>query len=118
MLFRSCIRDYIHVMDLADAHLKAIDYLADGGASTILNCGYGHGYSVREVLNTVKRVNGSEFKVIESARRAGDPAQLVSDNQRIREILGWQPRYDDLGIICETALQWERNGNRPLLKTG
>lgn len=114
----TCIRDYIHVMDLADAHLKAIDYLADGGASTILNCGYGHGYSVREVLNTVQRVNGSEFKVIESARRAGDPAQLVSDSRKIREILGWQPRYDDLGIICETALQWERNGNRPLLKTG
>jgi len=114
----TCIRDYIHVEDLAAAHLSALNYLAGGGDSRILNCGYGHGYSVREVLDTVRRVNGADFAVAESNRRAGDPAQLVADNSAIREALGWAPKYDDLEIICETALRWEQNGNRPISKTG
>ena len=113
----TCIRDYIHVQDLAAAHLKALDYLATGGESRVLNCGYGHGYSVREVLDTVRLVNGADFPMSEASRRAGDPAQLVADNRAIRETLGWAPRYDNLEIICETALRWERNGNRPLFKT-
>lgn len=102
------IRDYIHVEDLADAHLKAIDYLCDGGESQILNCGYGHGYSVREVLETVQRVHGSPLNIIEQARRAGDPPALIAGADRIRGVLGWKPRYDDLEEIARSSLNWER----------
>lgn len=104
----TCIRDYIHVEDLADAHLRALDYLATGGESATLNCGYGHGYSVREVLAAVERVSGRSLNVVETSRRSGDPAALIADNRRIRECLGWAPRYDDLDVIVETALRWER----------
>jgi UDP-glucose 4-epimerase len=101
------VRDYIHVEDLAAAHLKALDYLAAGGASTTLNCGYGHGYSVREVLQMVERVAGHPLKVHESPRRAGDPPSLVSHAERIRQVLGWTPRFDDLETIVRTQLEWE-----------
>ncbi len=102
------VRDYIHVEDLADAHLKALDHLRAGGASATLNCGYGHGYSVREVLETVQRVHGAPLEVREEPRRPGDPPTLVARTRRIGELLGWRPRYDDLELIARTALDWER----------
>ncbi len=104
----TCIRDYIHVDDLAAAHLRALDYLATGKPSTVLNCGYGHGYSVREVLDTVQRVSGKTLHITETGRRAGDPPALTADSRRIREVLGWQPNHDDLEFIVRTALEWER----------
>jgi UDP-glucose 4-epimerase len=102
------VRDYIHVEDLADAHLHALRYLRDGGASTTLNCGYGHGYSVREVIDMVEKVAGVALDKRESPRRPGDPATLVAEASRIRETLGWTPRYDDLQTIVASSLQWER----------
>jgi len=102
------IRDYIHVEDLAAAHLKALDYLRAGGESTTLNCGYGRGFSVREVLDAVTRVAGRPLNVIEGPRRAGDPPELVARADRIRSTLGWEPRHADLGEIVQTALAWER----------
>jgi UDP-glucose 4-epimerase len=102
------VRDYIHVEDLADAHLKAIDYLRGGGVSQILNCGYGHGYSVREVLDTVQRVHGAPLNIIEQERRPGDPPALIAGADKIREVLGWTPRYDDLEEIARSSLNWER----------
>ncbi|AOU98643.1 UDP-glucose 4-epimerase GalE [Acidihalobacter yilgarnensis] len=104
----TCIRDYIHIEDLARAHLAALDYLAGGGASAVLNCGYGRGYSVREVADAVRRVSGVEFRVDEAPRRAGDPPALVADNTRIRRELGWTPAYDDLDRIVADAWRWER----------
>jgi len=103
------VRDYIHVDDLAQAHLDALQYLRDGGASTTLNVGYGHGYSVREVLAAVARAHGAPVPVIEQARRAGDPPVLVADAERIAHVLGWTPRLDDLDLIARTALAWERH---------
>lgn len=102
------IRDFIHVEDLADAHLRALDYLQQGGASTTLNCGYGHGYSVREVIAAVERASGTPLRVVEQPRRAGDIPALIADARRIRELLHWTPRYDDLDLIATTALAWER----------
>ncbi|HHH44068.1 MAG TPA: UDP-glucose 4-epimerase GalE [Gammaproteobacteria bacterium] len=102
------VRDYIHVDDLAEAHIKAIDYLCGGGESVTLNCGYGHGYSVREVIDAVNRVNGKPIKVIEEPRRAGDPPALIAKADRARQVLGWEPRYDDLDFIVKTSLEWER----------
>jgi len=104
----TCIRDYIHVSDLARAHFDALRYLRTGGASLTLNCGYGRGYSVREVIETVKRVSGVDFKVEVAPRRPGDPAQIVADSDRARRMLGWQPQYDDLATIIAHALAWER----------
>jgi UDP-glucose 4-epimerase len=104
----TCIRDYVHVTDLVAAHALALDYLRDGGESTALNCGYGHGYSVREVIDAVRRVSGVDFPVRESPRRPGDPAQLVAANGRLRTLLGWEPAYDDLDVIVDHALRWER----------
>ena len=104
----TCIRDYIHVEDLASAHLSALDYLNAGHDSDILNCGYGQGYSVREVVNEVKRVAGEDFKVIESDRRAGDPPVLMADNHKILETLDWRPQYNDLAKIVQSAYDWER----------
>jgi UDP-glucose 4-epimerase len=101
------VRDYIHVTDLADAHLKALAYLCEGGDSTVLNCGYGHGFSVREVLQTVEKVSGNKLKIEEQPRRAGDPPMLIARADRIRELLGWSPRFDDLRVIVKTALDWE-----------
>ncbi len=102
------VRDYIHVEDLATAHLDALNYLRKDGQSTVLNCGYGHGYSVREVLAAVDRANGTALMRREEPRRAGDPPILVAAADRIRKVLGWQPRHDDLDFIVQTALRWER----------
>jgi UDP-glucose 4-epimerase len=102
------VRDYIHVEDLATAHLNALDYLRSGGASTILNVGYGHGYSVREVLQSVERVAGGPLKVLEEPRRPGDPSALVARADRIRHELGWKPRLDDLDTIVRHSLAWEK----------
>jgi UDP-glucose 4-epimerase len=101
------VRDYIHVEDLARAHLDALDYLRAGGAATIFNCGYGHGYSVREVLDSVQRVAGKPLVIREEPRREGDPPSLVARADRIRSQLGWKPRLDDLDTIVRTALRWE-----------
>jgi UDP-glucose 4-epimerase len=102
------VRDYIHVEDLATAHRDALAYLRSGGQSTVLNCGYGHGYSVREVLAAVERAHGQRLPVREEPRRAGDPPILVAAAERIRAMLGWHPRHDDLDFIVRTALAWER----------
>jgi UDP-glucose 4-epimerase len=104
----TCIRDYIHVSDLVSAHCDALYHLRDGGSSLTLNCGYGHGFSVREVIAAVKRVAGVEFKVENAPRRPGDPAQIVADAAQLRKILHWQPRYDDLSTIVAHAHAWER----------
>jgi UDP-glucose 4-epimerase len=104
----TCIRDYIHVADLTRAHSDALAYLRAGGASTTLNCGYGHGFSVLQVIDAVKRVAGVDFKVETAPPRAGDPAQIVADSSAARATLRWQPRYDDLDIIVRHALAWER----------
>ena len=102
------LRDYIHVEDLATAHLDALTYLRNGGEPTVLNCGYGHGYSVREVLAAVERANGASLTISEEPRRAGDPPELVAVANRVRDVLGWTPRYDDLDTIVRTSLDWER----------
>jgi UDP-glucose 4-epimerase len=101
------IRDYIHVEDLADAHLKALDYLREGGKPTTLNVGYGHGYSVREVIEAVNRVTGKPLNIEEQARRAGDPPVLISVADAIKSTLNWTPKYDDLDKIVKTSLDWE-----------
>jgi UDP-glucose 4-epimerase len=102
------IRDYIHVEDLAAAHLRALDHLRTDGESLTLNCGYGHGYSVREVIDAVQRISGRTLTVIEQPRRAGDPPMLIARADRLRERLDWIPRHDDLDFIVRTALAWER----------
>ena len=102
------VRDYLHVEDLASAHLRALDYLRAAGRSTTLNVGYGHGYSVREVLAMVEAVGGKPLTIREEPRRAGDPAYLVARAERIRTELGWQPRHDDLRAIVSSSLAWER----------
>jgi len=104
----TCIRDYIHVSDLARAHSDALRHLRTGGPSATLNCGYGHGFSVLEVIDMVKRVSGADFKVDIGPRRAGDPAQIVAASEQARAVLGWQPRFDDLATIVGHALAWER----------
>ncbi|QRM30269.1 UDP-glucose 4-epimerase GalE [Microvirga sp. VF16] len=103
----TCLRDYIHVSDLAHAHTLALDYLDEGGDSTILNCGYGRGYSVLEVIEAVKRVSGVDFTVNLSPRRPGDPATLIASPAQIREVLNWTPKLDDLEAIIRHALAWE-----------
>jgi UDP-glucose 4-epimerase len=110
----TCIRDYIHVSDLVRAHADALRHLRRGGASVTLNCGYGHGVSVREVIDTVKRVAGVDFKVKSSGRRPGDPAAIIADAGRIRALLSWAPQFDDLETIVEHALKWEHR--RAILK--
>ena len=102
------VRDYIHVEDLADAHLRLLDHLRGGGGSLTLNAGYGHGYSVREVIAALEEVWGGRLPVRESDRRPGDPPALIAGSDRIREVLGWQPRFDNLETIVRTALDWER----------
>lgn len=104
----TCVRDYIHVTDLADAHVKALEYLAQGGKSEILNCGYGHGFSVKEVIGRVKEITGVDFTVKECVRRAGDPASLTAKVDRIHQVIGWKPKYDDLNIIIKSAYEWEK----------
>lgn len=104
----TCIRDYIHVDDLASAHVLALDYLLQGASSRVYNCGYGHGYSVREVVSAARRVTGVEFRAIETGRRPGDPAELVADSTRLRKELGWRPLHDDIEYIISTAWDWEK----------
>jgi UDP-glucose 4-epimerase len=104
----TCVRDYIQVTDLIDAHLAALAYLRRGGASLVCNCGYGHGATVNEVVEVVKRVSGVDFKVNKAARRPGDPAAIVARADRVREVLGWRPQRDDLDAIVRQALDWER----------
>jgi len=103
----TCIRDYIHVQDLSDAHIKALDYL-EANESDTFNCGYGYGYSVKEVVDTMKKVSNNDFKVIIDKRREGDPSVLISDNTKIKTKMNWVPKYNDLELICKTALEWEK----------
>jgi len=105
----TCIRDYIHVDDLAEAHILALEYLLNGGNSDVFNCGYGHGYSVKEVVNTAKKVTGIDFKVEETDKRPGDPAILVADSTKLKQKLNWKPKFDDLEYIIKTAWNWEIN---------
>ena len=102
------IRDYIHVEDLAAAHIDALRYLEGGGESGIFNCGYGQGYSVKEVLSKLKEVSGIDFPVVESPRRPGDPACVIACGDRIRQVLGWQPQYNNLETILKTTYAWEQ----------
>ena len=104
----TCVRDYIQVTDLIDAHLAALKYVRDGGQSSVFNCGYGHGATVKEVIDVVKRVSGVDFKVNIVGRRAGDPAAIVAKADRIRQTLGWRPQRDNLDEIVRQALDWER----------
>ena len=105
----TCIRDYIHVDDLSKAHILALEYLLSGGKSEVFNCGYGHGYSVREIIDTARRVTGVDFPVVESERRPGDPAVLVADSTKLQQTLGWIPEFDDIEYIIRTAWNWELN---------
>ena len=102
------VRDYIHVEDLATAHVNALTYLRDGGKSLIANCGYGHGYSVREVVSSVEKIAGLKLNVREEPRRAGDPPALIARADRVRQVLGWTPRLDDIDVIVRSSLDWER----------
>ncbi len=111
----TCIRDYIHVDDLIEAHLLSLDYLLSGGISRVFNCGYGRGYSVREVVKEVGKVTGIDFAVVEAGRREGDPPVLIADSSLIRKELGWKPSRDDLEFIIKTAWEWEKKlNNSPL----
>jgi len=103
----TCIRDYIHVNDLGKAHLQALDYLRGSRENGQMNCGYGHGFSVKEVVEAVKRVTGVDFKVEEAKRRPGDPPALIADSTLLRSKTGWAPQHDDLDFIVKTAWDWE-----------
>jgi len=106
------VRDYIHVEDLATAHLNALDYLRAGGESMTANCGYGHGYSVREVISSVEKIAGVKLDIREEPRRAGDPPALIAKAEKARQILGWKPQLDDIDIIVRTSLDWEKRLQR------
>jgi len=103
----TAVRDYIHVEDIASAHLAALVYLRDGGSSEVLNCGYGRGASVRQVIAAVERAHGAPLRTVNAGRRAGDVPYLVARAQRIVDVLGWEPQHADLDHICRTALAWE-----------
>jgi UDP-glucose 4-epimerase len=107
----TCIRDYVHVGDLAGAHLSALEYLERGEQSVTLNCGYGRGYSVREVLDVVNRVNDRPIEVKSDVRRPSDPPELVADAHRIRDLFGWHPQNDDIKLIVGSAIEWEKKLN-------
>lgn len=102
----TCIRDYIHVTDLAQAHILAVEYLINGGESDIFNLGNGVGFSVKEVIETAKKVTGKEIKVVGENRRAGDPAVLIASSEKAKKVLGWNPQYNELSTIIETAWKW------------
>lgn len=102
----TCIRDYIHVTDLAQAHILAVEYLMKGGKSDIFNLGNGVGFSVREVIEKAKEVTQKDIKVVEESRRGGDPAVLIASSDKAKTVLGWKPEYDDLGTIIKTAWKW------------
>lgn len=105
----TCIRDYIHVLDLVDAHVKALDYLVNNGKSTAFNVGTGHGFSNREVLEMIKKVSGVDFKIEENTRRPGDANELVADPRKIKKELNWEPQYSDLETIVKTAWDWHKS---------
>jgi UDP-glucose 4-epimerase len=104
----TCIRDYIHVDDLALAHLLALVYLVETEKSDVMNCGYGHGFSVKEVVEAAKKVTGIDFAVVDAPRRAGDPPELIADSTKLKSVTGWKPGYDDLEFIIKTAWEWEK----------
>lgn len=104
----TCIRDYIHVDDLAQAHLDALQYLEKGGRSQVLNCGYGHGFTVKEVIGAVESCTGEKLNVEMGPRRAGDAIELISRAEKIKDVLGWSPQYDDLAYIVKSAIEWEK----------
>ena len=104
----TCIRDYIHIEDLADAHIKSLSYLANGGQSRILNCGYSRGSSNKQVIAAIKEISGVDFKVDYVARRPGDVMEVVAGATQIRNVLGWQPKFDDLKVIVEHAYKFEK----------
>ncbi len=108
----TCIRDYIHVSDLAMAHVRALEYLQSSDESLVLNCGYGQGYSVRQVLDVLQDITNSPMKIIQGDRRPGDAAELVADNGLLSSILGWKPEYNDLRTIISDALEWEKISSR------
>ncbi|MEO1043076.1 MAG: UDP-glucose 4-epimerase GalE [Pseudomonadota bacterium] len=107
----TAIRDYVHVADVAAAHADAIDYMRSDGKSVTLNCGYGEGVSVQDVVQSVERITGKPMDVVITGRRAGDPPQLIADTAAIRSILGWRPLYNDLDLIIRTAIAWEDRGD-------
>lgn len=112
----TCVRDYIHVLDLCDAHLLALEYLLDGGKSAVYNLGNGNGFSVRQVIESIRRVSGGDFEVVEAGRRSGDPPSLVASSRKISEELGWKPAFRELDAIVDTAWRWHsshRNGYAP-----
>ncbi|MFM1816906.1 MAG: UDP-galactose 4-epimerase [Pseudomonadota bacterium] len=113
----SCVRDYIHVLDLARAHRDALAYLRRGGKSDVINCGYSRGFSVLDVIDVVKRVSGNDFEVRFGPRRAGDPAEIVAQSARARDVLGWRPELDDLEKIVTHALTWERGLEKRLARS-
>jgi UDP-glucose 4-epimerase len=104
----TCVRDYIHVCDLADAHISGLEYLLKGGESSVFNLGNGNGFSVREVIDAAARVTGKEIAVVEAERRPGDPPALVGGSDRARRILGWDPQYSDIDTILTHAWQWHQ----------
>ena len=104
----TCIRDYIHIEDLAAAHVSALRYLQEGGSSDVFNCGYGQGFSVKEVLDCVANIINENLNIKQVERRAGDPVELIANNEKILTTLDWQPQYNDIELICQTALDWER----------
>ena len=105
----TCIRDYIHVLDLADAHIKAVEYLQKGNESNIFNLGNGVGFSVKEMIDCAKEATNEEIKVVIGERRAGDPAKLMASNEKAKKILGWEPKYTDVKDVISTAWGWHKN---------
>ncbi|MOA35553.1 UDP-glucose 4-epimerase [compost metagenome] len=105
----TCVRDYIHVSDLADAHLRAVDYLTSGGESNVFNLGNGQGFSVSEMISKVREVTGRDFSVVMSPRRAGDPAVLIASSDKARNVLGWSPSRTKLDDIIRSACEWHLN---------
>jgi UDP-glucose 4-epimerase len=105
----TAVRDHIHVDDLAEAHVLALEYLRRGGGSDVFNCGYGKGYSVLEVIEAMKRASGVNFRVEERPRRAGDAIAVWADTTKVKKVLGWHPKYDDLELICRTQYEFEKN---------
>ena len=108
----TCIRDYIHVTDLADAHILGMEYLLQGGDTAVFNLGNGSGFSVKQVIETAQKVTGRQIKVVESDRRAGDPPMLVGSSDKARKILGWKPQYADIQDIISHAWQWHQRRHK------
>ena len=106
------MRDFIHVGDLADVHLLALHHLENGGASNLLNCGYGHGFSVRQVIESMKKVSGRDFEVRLENRRPGDLPQVVASNDKVKSLLNWSPKRDNIDLMCRTAFEWEMKSLR------